>query len=360
LQFVEIARALSADVRLLILDEPTAALTPSETERLFRTVRRLRDGGTSVVYISHRLEELHGLVERITVLRDGAHVDTVRSEDIDQERLIRMIIGTPLETFYAEAEGSTAIPGPERLRVESLAQDGVFEDVSFALRAHEVVGLAGLVGSGRSEIAHAICGIAPPTAGTVRVDGEEVTAIDVRAMLARGVAYVPEDRDAHGLVMELSVRDNVTLPLLRRLARFGVRRPGAERRLAEHYAADLRIKANGVDQVVGTLSGGNRQKVVLAKWLATKPAVLILDEPTHGIDIATKTQVHGLIRQLREAGVGILVISSDLPELLAVSDRILVLRRGRIVDEVAAADATEERITASATATLDPELAHGP
>jgi rhamnose transport system ATP-binding protein len=352
-QFVEIARALSADVRLLILDEPTAALTPSETERLFRIVRNLRDAGTGIVYISHRLEELHGFVDRITVLRDGAHVGTVAASDIDQAELIRMIIGTPLEAFYAGADDGGPEQGPERLRVENLGQEGVFEDVSFALCANEVVGLAGLVGAGRSEIARAICGIAPPTSGRVFVDGQPVERIDVRSMLARGIAYIPEDRDAHGLVMELSIRDNVTLPLLRRLARFAVRRPRAEREVAERFAEDLKIKATDVNQVVATLSGGNRQKVVLAKWLATKPAVIVLDEPTHGIDIATKAQVHGIIRELRDAGVGILVISSDLPELLAVSDRILVLRRGRIVADVASSDATEERITAAATANDD-------
>jgi rhamnose transport system ATP-binding protein len=348
-QFVEFARALAeGGDRMLILDEPTASLTPAETERLFRVVRRIRDRGTSVVLISHRLEELAGLVDTVTVLRDGHHVATRLAAGLDEAEVIRLMVGRNLDRAWG---GGAADPGPERLRVERLTQAGAYEDVSLTLRAGEVVALAGLVGAGRSELARTLVGITIPGSGRILVDGHEVLPRRPGQMLRLGVAYLPEDRDGEGLVTTRSVVENVVLPIVGRLARLGFVRPGRERAVARRYAGELRIRAPSVEVAVAGLSGGNRQKVVLAKWLAAGPKVLILDEPTHGIDVGTKAQVHAIVRDLAYARrLAILLISSDLPEVLALGDRVLVMAGGRLTAELARGEATEERVMAAATA----------
>jgi rhamnose transport system ATP-binding protein len=346
IQLVEFARAMTKGmVRLLILDEPTAALTPAETDRLFGVIRRLRARGCSVIFISHRIEELAGLVDTVTVLRDGHHVATLPAAGLAQAEVVRLMVGRA----PGEAATRSRVIGAERLRVEKLGLAGRFDDISFALHAGEIVGLAGLVGAGRSEIAQTIFGVTRPSTGQVFINGRPVRIRRPRQMLLLGVAYVPEDRDQEGLITPLSITRNLVLPIQRRMAPAGVVRPKSERRLARSIAADLQIRAAGVDQPVASLSGGNRQKVVLGKWLGTNPSMLILDEPTHGIDVGAKAQVHEIIERLAADGMAILMISSDLPELLHLADRILVIVNGRISREFARADATQEAIMHAAT-----------
>jgi rhamnose transport system ATP-binding protein len=347
LQFVEIARALLADLQLLILDEPTSALTPAESERLFKIIRNLRNEGKSVLLITHRLEEVEAIADDITVLRDGRHVATRPAAQISRAALVQMMVGRPIETLFArrKSEGTEK----EILRVEKLSLAGQFMDVSFSLRAGEIVGMAGLVGAGRSEIAQSIFGIRPPTAGRVYLNNRRVVPRDPSQMLKLGLAYLPEDRDGQGLILPESIVDNVALPIIGRLAHMGVLNHASERQIATEAAASYDVKATNIDQAVSSLSGGNRQKVAFAKWLATNPTALILDEPTHGIDIGSKAQVHRIITQLADSGMGVLLISSDLPELLAISDRIIVIAEGWLVAELTREEATQEKVMMAAT-----------
>jgi len=347
LQFVEIARALVADLQLLILDEPTSALTPAESGRLFKIIRTLRDKGKSVLLITHRLEEVEEIADDITVLRDGRHVATRPASEINRTALVQMMVGRPIETLFARRQSAGL--GKEILRVEKLGLLGKFAEVSFSLRAGEIVGMAGLVGAGRSEIAQSLFGIRPPSTGRVYLNGRRVIPRDPNQMLRLGLAYLPEDRDSQGLILPESIVDNVTLPIVGRLARFGVLNRASERQIATSAIATYDVKATSVDQPVSSLSGGNRQKVAFAKWLATKPTALILDEPTHGIDIGSKAQVHRITIDLADSGLGVLLISSDLPELLAISDRILVIAEGRLVSEFSREEATQEKVMMAAT-----------
>ena len=348
-QFVEIVRAMCADLRLLILDEPTASLTPAEAERLFGVVRGLQARGVATLFISHRLEEVRRIADDVTVMRDGEHVITTGAAGLSEEAMVRHMVGRELSALFTrKAPAAAPPPGPPAFEVRGLGLPGAFDDVSFSVRAGEIVGLAGLVGAGRTEIAEAVFGIRPPARGLVVVGGEEVRPTSPRQMLEKGVAYIPEDRDAHGLVVELGVASNVCLAVLDRLARGGLLGHGRETAFARPFADDFEIKAASLDAPVGSLSGGNRQKVVLAKWLATRPKVLILDEPTHGIDVGTKSQVHQRISELSAAGYPVLLISSDLPEVLALCDRILVVARGRVVAELSREEATQERILTAA------------
>lgn len=347
LQFVEIARALLADLQLLILDEPTSALTPAESERLFKIIRTLRDRGKSVLLITHRLEEVEAIADDITVLRDGRHVATRPAEQVNRSALVQMMVGRPIETLFARRQSEGL--GKEILRVERLSLLGKFAEVSFVLRAGEIVGMAGLVGAGRTEIAQSLFGIRPPSFGRVYLNGRQVVPRGPNQMLKLGLAYLPEDRDGQGLILPESIVDNVTLPIVGRLARIGVLNRTSERHIAAGAAATYDVKATSIEQPVSSLSGGNRQKVAFAKWLATKPAALILDEPTHGIDIGSKAQVHRIITHLADSGLGVLLISSDLPELLAISDRILVIAEGRLVSEFSRGEASQEKVMMAAT-----------
>ncbi|QTE27951.1 sugar ABC transporter ATP-binding protein [Pengzhenrongella sicca] len=345
-QFVEIARAISTDLKILILDEPTSALTPGEAVRLYDVVARLKAEGTSIIWISHRMEEIRHLADTITVLRDGQHVRTASADDLDDDAMIRLMVGRSV--VLTPVPRQTPL-GPVRLSVRNLSLDGVFDDVSFDVHAGEIVGVAGLVGSGRTEIARAIFGADPAGSGEIVVDGTPVRALSPRQMARRGVVYLPEDRDAEGVISTISVARNIALPSTAALSTFGLMHPSRERRIAREQKAALSIKAE-IDHPVSSLSGGNRQKVALARWLATKPAVLLLDEPTHGIDVGTKAQVHDIMRDLaREQGLAILMISSDLPEVVAVSDRVLVMARGLLVADLDIVDATQEAIIAAAT-----------
>jgi rhamnose transport system ATP-binding protein len=347
LQFVEIARALVAELQLLILDEPTSALTPAESGRLFKIIRTLRDQGKSVLLITHRLEEVEAIADDITVLRDGRHVATRPASELNRAALVQMMVGRPIETLFARRESAGL--GQEVLRVERLSLVGKFADISFSLRVGEIVGMAGLVGAGRSEIAQSLFGITPPSAGRVYLNGRHILPRGPNQMLRLGLAYLPEDRDGQGLILPESIVDNVTLPIVGRLARIGVLNRASERQIATSAMSTYDVKATSIDQPVSLLSGGNRQKVAFAKWLATKPTALILDEPTHGIDIGSKAQVHRIITHLANSGLGVLLISSDLPELLAISDRILVIAEGRLVSEFSRAEATQEKVMMAAT-----------
>lgn len=347
-QFVEIARAVDSDLQVLILDEPTSALTPDESEKLYAVVRKLKGLGTTVVWISHRMEEVRFLADTITVLRDGAHVRTAPASELDDETMIRLMVG---RSVVLQQVARTEPLGPARLAVEHLSLPGVFDDISFDVAQGEIVGVAGLVGSGRSEIAQAIFGLSPKMTGTVRVNGSKVAPRSPATMVDHGVAYLPENRDAEGVIASMSITANVALPSIRRLNRLGFMRARKERELAADQRRALSIKGR-IEDPVSSLSGGNRQKVAIARWLATDPKVLLLDEPTHGIDVGTKAQVHDIMRDLaRTRRMAILMISSDLPEVLAVCDRVLVIARGRLTADIPIAEASQETILTAATGT---------
>ncbi|MBX6389286.1 MAG: sugar ABC transporter ATP-binding protein [Frankia sp.] len=340
-QLVEIAKALSADARVLVMDEPTAALSAVEVERLFAVARSLRDRGAGILFISHRFEEITALCQRVTIMRDGRHVSTDPLADLTVDEIVRRMVGRDLSTLFPKQE---VVPGEVVLEVDGLRRDGVFDGVSFHVRAGEIVALAGLVGSGRSEVVQSIFGVGPRHAGTVRVNGRPLRPGSARAAMAAGIAMVPEDRRQQGLVLDASIERNVTLPRSGALARLGLLFGGAERRSAAEWTARLRTKYRRLSDAVSTLSGGNQQKVVLAKWLATQPRVLIVDEPTRGIDVGTKAEVHRLMSDLAAGGVAIVMVSSELPEVLGLADRVLVMREGRLVAELGRAEATEESV----------------
>jgi len=345
-QIVEIAKALSFDARVLIMDEPTAALSGPEVERLFGVVRTLQQRGAAVLFISHRLEEVFAIGDTITVMRDGAVVHDAPTADMTTDEVVRRMVGRDLGALFPKEDAAIGAPV---LAVHRLTREGVFTDVSFEVRAGEIVALAGLVGAGRSEVARAIFGIDRLDGGHVEVAGEQLPRGKPTAAMKAGIAFVPEDRRQQGLVMDLSVARNATITRLRALSRLGLIRGSAERRLASEWAARLQLKFHRLDDAVGTLSGGNQQKVVLAKWLATEPRVMIVDEPTRGIDVGTKAEVHRLLSELAGRGVAVLMISSELPEVLGMADRVLVMHEGRISGELSRAEADEERVMRAAT-----------
>ncbi len=344
-QLIEIAKSLSVDARVLILDEPTASLSAHEVERLFTIVRRLRDRGVAVLFVSHRLDEVFALCDRATVLRDGRHVITTQTSDLTTADLVRHMVGRAVSLF-PKVETPT---GEVLLEVRNLTRAGVFRDVGFSVRAGEIVGLAGLVGAGRTEIARVLFGIDPRDSGEIRVGGTPVNFASPSAAMHAGIAYLPEDRHQEGLVLDFSIAQNVTLPILPRIFPRLLIHSSTERAVARDYTRQLNVRMTGVDQLVAALSGGNQQKVVLAKWLASRPRILILDEPTRGIDIGAKVEVHRIISELAASGLGIILISSDLPEVLAMSDRILVLHEGGITAEIPRDRATQERVMFAAT-----------
>jgi rhamnose transport system ATP-binding protein len=345
-QLIEIARSLSFESNVLILDEPTASLSAHEVERLFAIVRQLRDRGVAILFVSHRLDEVFELCDQATVLRDGRHVLSAPTSDLTTADLIRNMVGRAV-TLFPRVESPV---GDVLLEVQGLTRGDAFEDVTFDVRSGEVVGFAGLVGAGRTEIARVVFGIDRRDGGTVRIGGQAVDFRSPSEAMAAGVAYLPEDRHQEGLVLDFSIAENVTLPILPRLFPRLFVHASRERTVGDAYAKRLDVRMTGVDQQASALSGGNQQKVVLAKWLATEPRVLILDEPTRGIDIGAKVEVHRIISELAASGLAILLISSDLPEVLAMSDRIVVLHEGRITAEIARADASEEAVMFAATA----------
>ena len=345
-QIIEIAKAISLDARVLIMDEPTAALSGVEVERLFAVARSLRDEGRAILFISHRFDEVFDLCDTVTVMRDGAYIATSPIESTTVEEIVRQMVGRDVTTLFPKLEAEI---GHDVLVVEGLTRPGVFSDVSFTVRSGEIVALAGLVGAGRSEIARAIFGVDSYSAGTVTLNGALLRRNEPASAMRAGLALVPEDRRQQGLVLESSVARNATLAIRRTLAKFGLITDGVENASARIWASRLEVKTSALDTEVGTLSGGNQQKVVLAKWLATDPKVLIIDEPTRGIDVGTKAEVHRLLSELAQQGLAILMISSELPEVLGMADRVLVVHEGRITADVPRAEATAESVMFAAT-----------
>ena len=350
-QMVGMARAMSQDCRLLIMDEPTASLSERETRVLFSLIADFRHAGVSILYVSHRLDEIFALADRVTVFRDGKFVATQPTAEMDKDKLIRLMVGRELlQVDHApRACQGDAAAGPVMLEVVNLTRGGVFCDVSFNVRAGEIVGMAGLVGAGRSEVARVIFGADRADAGHVLVNGRRLRGGSVREAMDGGVGMVPEDRQHLGLVLQLPVSVNLTLTKLHSLAKFGLISSRRERAMVATLMKNLQVKAANPSVAAQTLSGGNQQKLVAGKWLASRPRVLILDEPTRGVDVGAKAEMHRLIRQLADAGdAATLLISSDLPEILALSDRILVMRGGRIAGELSRAEATQENVLALA------------
>jgi rhamnose transport system ATP-binding protein len=343
---VEIARAFSINARILIMDEPTSSLTLHEVDDLFRLVRRLRAEGTAVIFISHRLDELFALADRVTVLRDGSYVDTRSIKDVTRDDLIRLMVGRTITNLFPKQDVHA---GDVVLRVENLSRAGSFHDVSFELRSGEILGLAGLVGAGRTNVARALFGVENPSAGRIQIEGREVTITSPQQAIELGLAYVPEDRQLHGLIPAMPLTPNISLAMLPHYAQMGWLQDKLERQSAYDSALQMEVRANNIWQLARELSGGNQQKVVLAKWLSTKPRILILDEPTRGIDVGTKAAVHALMSNLAAEGIAILMISSELPEILGMSDRIIVMREGYVTGHFSRAEATQEKIISAAT-----------
>ncbi|MEU6998029.1 sugar ABC transporter ATP-binding protein [Nonomuraea sp. NPDC046570] len=349
MQMVEIAKALDLNARVLIMDEPTAVLTTSEVERLFAIVRQLRDQGVAIVFITHHLEEIPQIGDRVTVLRDGRSVAEVRADTAENE-LIRLMVGRPIDQQFPRKRGT---PGEPLLRVRALGRRGAFKDVSFEVRAGEVVGMAGLVGAGRTEVARAVFGADFHDAGEVLVEGRRLPPGDVSAALEAGLGLVPEDRKGQGLVLGADVGENLGLVTLGRTSRAGFVDRAGQRTAAAAVAEQLGVRMSGLDQEVRTLSGGNQQKVVIGKWLLAEARVLVLDEPTRGIDVGAKVEIYQLINSLTASGHAVLMISSDLPEILGMSDRILVMARGRLVGELTGRAATQDAVMALAVTEVE-------
>ena len=340
-QVVQIAAAVGAQARVIVFDEPTSSLGAEESEQLFALIGTLRARGAAILYVSHRMPEIYRLCDTITVLRDGRHVVTSPASALDEAALVRHMIGRSLEQYYPEHVNVAR--GAERLRVERLTRPGVFEDISFSVHAGEVVGLAGLVGAGRSEVAEAIFGTAPAVRGTVYVDGRPVRIGRAKDAVALGIGFVPEDRKKQGLVLGMRTRENTSLPTLERVSHLGWVDADAERRLVGEYFDRLRVKATQ-ETVTAALSGGNQQKLVMAKWLAAAGDILILDEPTRGVDVGAKAEIHAWVDRLASEGRAILLISSDLPELLSLATRVVVLRGGHVVGELGRTEMTQESV----------------
>jgi len=345
-QTVEIAKAISLDVRVLIMDEPTASLSAHEVRQLFRIVATLKREGVAVLFISHRMEEVFEISDRVTILRDGRWISTTPRAELTPASAIRQMVGREVqELFHRERRE----PGAVRLSVRDLRREGAFHNISFELRAGEVLGFAGLVGARRTDVGLALFGIAPADTGAIELEGKQITISSPREALDKGIAYSTEDRRQLGLVMPLSIASNITLPSLPRfLSPAGLIKRGAERTTAEAFRERLSIRTPSVEAPTGSLSGGNQQKVVISKWLETNPSVLILDEPTRGIDVGAKVEVHQLIDDLAARGMAIILISSDLPEVLAMSDRVLVMREGRQMAVFDHREATQERVLSAA------------
>jgi rhamnose transport system ATP-binding protein len=343
---VEIARALSHDSRVVIMDEPTAALSRHEIEELYRIVHRLKDAGKAILFISHKFDEIFAIADRYTVFRDGAYVGDGLIADVTEEELVRMMVGRSVSQLFPKQE--VAIGEPV-LEVEDLSNATEFDGISFTLHKGEVLGFYGLIGAGRTEVMETLFGLKAPTRGRIRLNGQTVTARTPKDVIDRGIVYVPEDRQHSGAILPMSIRDNITLPSIRRLARGIFLNDGGELDMSRRYAERLAVKCASLDQKVSELSGGNQQKVVIGKWLATEPKIIILDEPTKGIDVGSKSAVHAFVGELVKQGLSVIMVSSELPELMGMSDRIIVMHQGLAVRTVERADFDAELIAAAAT-----------
>lgn len=344
-QMVEIGRALTRNARVIIMDEPTSSLTDREAEVLMELIRQLRAEGTAVIYISHKLDEVLRISDRITVLCDGRNVTTVDASQVTRSKLIEYMLGRPMDNMYNK---QTAPKGEAILQVEGLCREGVFEDVSFSAHRGEVLGFFGLVGAGRSEIMRAIFGVDKPERGIIRIKGQEVKLANPVQATAHGLALVPEDRKKEGLALELSVLANMTLVKLPQISRWGFIDKARQSKLAQSYIENIRVKTPSAQQLAGNLSGGNQQKVVISKWLMQQPEILILDEPTRGIDVGSKAEIYSLIYDLAKRGVAVIVVSSEMQEIMGISDRIITVFEGKITAEFQRETATDQAILAAA------------
>lgn len=345
-QVVEIAKALSVKARILVMDEPSATLSDHELNALFAIIKRLARQGLGIIYISHRLEEIFQIGRRVTVMRDGARIGTSDVCAVDREELIRMMVGRELKDEFPPREVAV---GEERLRVETLCRKQTFSDISFSLHAGEIVGLTGLVGSGRTEVARALFGADPADSGTLLLDGSPVRVRTPKQAIAHGIGLLTEDRKGQGLVLGMSVRHNILMADMKAALSGPLLNPAREKAIARKYVQELQIKTPGVEQIVHNLSGGTQQKVVLAKWLLTQSKVLIFDEPTRGVDVGAKVEIYRLMNTIAANGVAILMITSELPEALGMCDRLLVMREGRITGELDRQEASQEKIMHYAT-----------
>lgn len=340
-QRVEIARALRQDARILILDEPTAALGENDAERLLEIVKMLRGRGVAIIYVSHRMNEIFRIADRITILRDGSHVATRDAATTTEAELVALMVGRAVEQVFPKIE--VPIGGPV-LQVQNLTRGKLVRNATFTLHKGEILGIAGLVGAGRTELAHVLFGITPAESGSIRLNGRDLTISTPRQARDAGIAYVPEDRGHQGLVKSLSIRENISMAVLDRISPAGFITRLREAALAQRGFDLLGVRASGIEQPVGQLSGGNQQKVVIAKWLETNPAVLILDEPTRGVDVGAKSEIHRLMGEMVANGLSILMISSELPEVLAMSDRVMVIAEGQITAILNRTEATPESV----------------
>jgi len=344
-QLIEIVKALSLNSQILIMDEPTSSLTLNEVKGLFKIIKHLKSSGTSIIFISHRIEEIFEIADRVTVFRDGHYIGTNNISTVTVDDLIKMMIGRTLSELFPK---KFAERGEPILKVEAFSKEKQFHDITFKLHKGEILGFYGLVGAGRSELARALFGLESPDSGKIFVNGEQVHVYNPRMTMKHGVAYLPEDRQHQGLVLQMNITNNITLPILDQFIKMGLVDTGKEIRVAKKYADMLDVRASGLWKKVMQLSGGNQQKVVLAKWLATNPQILILDEPTRGIDVGAKSSVHKFMSELASQGIGIMMISSELPEILGMSDRIIVMCEGRITGEFTREEASQEKLLSAA------------
>lgn len=345
-QMVEICKALMADAKVIIMDEPTAALTQSETVALFKVIESLRKKGVSMVYISHRMEEIFELCDRITVLRDGSYIGVKNIPETNMNEIVKMMIGREIGERYPSRNVKI---GKEVLKVKELTRKGTFHDVNFSVRAGEVLGVSGLMGAGKTEIMQAIFGNLSYESGTIEIDGKEVKISNPRQAMEHGIGFITEDRKTEGLMLDKSIRENISLCNLRRISKSSVISREAEKNMVAEAIKDLHIKCFGSYHECNNLSGGNQQKVVLAKWILTNPKILILDEPTRGVDIGAKKEIYSIINKLAAQGVAIIMVSSELPEVLGMSDNIMVVREGEVRGIISYEEANQERVMTLAT-----------
>ncbi|QKW99432.1 sugar ABC transporter ATP-binding protein [Agrobacterium sp. CGMCC 11546] len=345
-QLVEIAKSYSADPRIIVLDEPTSSLSEHETAALFSILRKMKSQGIAIIYISHRLKEVLDIADDVTILRDGSMIDTRPAAGITAAEMIRLMVGREVANVFPKTPSKIGLVA---FKVTGLSDGEKFHDIGFDVRSGEILGLTGLVGAGRTEVAQAIFGLAPLAAGRIEINGKAVTIGSPAAAVKAGVAYVPEDRKGDGIVPSMSVRENISLPVLRRLSRLGRIGMSGDRELAAKYTRDFSIVPPDPERRINLLSGGNQQKAIISRWLAAGPKVLILDEPTRGVDVGAKAEIHRIIGELVAGGMAVVMISSELPEVMGVCDRVVVMRDGRASSPIARGDLTEERIMALAT-----------
>ncbi|OKL35642.1 D-xylose ABC transporter ATP-binding protein [Domibacillus mangrovi] len=348
IQMVEIVKAVSYDSKVIIMDEPTSSLADKEVEQLFSIINRLKKDGKGIIYISHKMDEIFRIADDITVFRDGEYISTNLAKDLDQETLIKQMVGRELTDVFPER--SPSIKEEMALSVEGISAPGYFENVSFQVKKGEILGLTGLMGAGRTEVAKAIFGMIPIESGSIKLKGEPIKIKEPKDAIKHGIAFVTEDRKEEGLVLPMSVKQNITLTSLKDVSSGPMMKRKNENEVADDMIKRLKIKTYHRNQLVETLSGGNQQKIVLAKWLLTNPQILILDEPTRGIDIGAKTEIYKLMDHLTQEGYSIIMISSEMPEVLGMSDRIIVLSEGKVMGTLSSIDATQEKILSLATA----------